>query len=130
MINTLRWLGMVPACFVAWWLSLLLGFGLLEVANRFCPAEDFISGMCVAPWFRYVEDGIIAGCAAIAAAAIVLVAVMLAPSHRLPVASVVLGAGILVALYMGYATQAWGSFVAAVLAGGAPAFLSAPQRRR
>jgi hypothetical protein len=117
MVTALRWLAIVPAVFAVWWLTLLLGFGLLEVAIRFCPAEELISGMCMAPWYRYVERGIIAACAGIAAASIIGISVMLAPSHRVPVASVILGAGVLVALYMAYAAHAWVSFAAAVLAG-------------
>jgi hypothetical protein len=73
--------------------------------------------MCVASWYRYVEGGIIVGCAGIAAVLIIVISVLLAPAHRLSVASVILGGGVVVALYMGYAAQAWGSFAAAVLAG-------------
>jgi hypothetical protein len=73
--------------------------------------------MCVAPWYRYLEGAIIAGCAGLAAALIVGVSVLLAPSHRLLAASVVLAAGVLVVLYMAVRAQAWGSFAAALVAG-------------
>ena len=117
MVTALRWLAIAPAVFAVWWLTFLLGLGLIEVAIRFCPAEELISGMCMAPWYRYVEGGIIVVCAGITAASIIAVSVILAPSHRVSVASVILGAGVLVALYMAYTAEAWGSFAAAVLAG-------------
>jgi len=117
MVTVLRWLAIVPAVVAVWWLTILLRFGLLEVAIRFCPPEQLVSGICVAPWYRYVEGGIIVGCAGLAAALIIAVSVLLAPSHRLSVASVILAGGVVVALYMAYAAQAWGSFAAAVLAG-------------
>src|SRR5262245_26307521 len=117
MITVLRWLAIPLAMFAGWWLTIFLGIGLLEVAIRFCPAEDMVSGMCVASWYEYVEDGIIAGCAGVFAAFAVAVSVLLAPAYRPTVASVVLGGGVVVALYMAYASGAWGSFAGAVLAG-------------
>jgi hypothetical protein len=117
MVIALRWLAIVPAVLAVWWLIMLLGFGLLEVAIRFCPSDQLVSGMCMATWYRYVEDGIIVACSGLAAFLILAVSVLLAPSHRLTVASVILGGGVAVALYMAYAAQAWGSFAAAVLAG-------------
>lgn len=117
MIAALRWLAMPPAALLAWWGSLLIGFELLEVAIRFCPPEDLVSGTCVAPWYRDLEDAIIAGCAGLAAALIVGVSALLAPSQRLLVATVVLAAGVLVALHMAVGAQAWGSLAAALVAG-------------
>jgi hypothetical protein len=117
MVTALRWLAIVPAVLAVWSLTMLLGFGLLEVAIRFCPSEQLVSGMCMAPWYRYVEGGIIVGCSGLAAFSILAVSVLLAPSHRLSVASLILGGGVAVALYMAYGAQAWGSFAAAVLGG-------------
>lgn len=117
MLTALRWLAIVPAALGVWWLTLLLGLGLADVAILLCPPEELISGMCAAPWYRYVEGGLIMGCAGLAAVLIVVVSAVLAPSHRLCVASAVLGGGVIVALYMAYAAGAWGSFAAAVLAG-------------
>lgn len=117
MTTTLRWLAIPPAIVAAWALAILLGIGLLEVAICFCPADDMVSGMCVAPWYRYVEGGIVVGCAGIAAALILVVSVLLAPSHRVVVATVVLGGGVAVAFFMAYKSGAWDSFGGAVLAG-------------
>jgi len=117
MTTTLRWLAIPPAIVAAWALAVLLGFGLRDVAMSFCPAEDMVSGMCMASWYRYVEGGIIIGCAAIAAALVLAVSVLLAPSHRVAVATVVLGGGVAVAFYMAYMSGAWDSFGGAVLAG-------------
>jgi hypothetical protein len=118
MTTTLRWLAIPAAIVAAWALAILLGIGLFEVAIRFCPSDDMVSGMCVAPWYRYVEGGIVVGCAGVAAALILAVSVLLAPSHRVAVAAVVLGGGVAVAFYMAYMTGAWDSFGGAVLAGG------------
>jgi len=117
MVTVLRWLAIVPAVLAVWWLTILLGIGLLQLAIRFCPPEELISGACMVPWHRYVESAVIVGCAGLAAALIVTVSAMIAPSNRLAVASVVLVGGIVVALYMAYGAQAWGSFAAAIVAG-------------
>lgn len=117
MTAMLRWLALPPALFAACLLAILLGVGLHEVAIRFCPAQDMVSGVCMAAWFRYAEGGIITGCTGIAAAWMLVVSVLLAPSHRVAVASVVFGGGVAAAFYMAYASGAWGSFAAAVLAG-------------
>jgi hypothetical protein len=114
----LRWLAIPPAIVAAWALAILLGFGLREVAIHFCPAKNMVSGMCMASWYRYVEGGIIVGCAGIAAALILAVSVLLAPSHRVTVASVVLGGGVAIAFCIAYASGAWDSFGGAVIAGG------------
>ncbi|MGB4117590.1 MAG: hypothetical protein WBK51_13705 [Polaromonas sp.] len=117
MTTMLRWLAIPPAIVAAWVLAILLGFGLRDVAVRFCPAEDMVSGMCIASWYQYVERSIIVGCAAIAAALILAVSVVLAPSHRVTVATVVLSGGLAAAFYMAYMSGAWDSFCGAVLAG-------------
>jgi hypothetical protein len=117
MVSALRWLAIGPAVLAVWWLTILVGIGLLDVAIRYCPAEELVSGMCTASWYRYVEGAVIAGCAGFAAALIVAASAVMAPSHRLPVASVVLAGGIVIALYMALTTQEWSSFAAAVLAG-------------
>ena len=117
MAAALRWSAIVPAVLAVWWLTMLLGFGLLEVAIRFCPTEQLVSGVCMAPWYQYVEAAVIAGCAGIAAASIIAVSVLLAPSHRLIVASVVLTGGAVVAAYMGATTEMWSSLGSAMVAG-------------
>ncbi len=117
MPTMLRWLVIPPAIAAAWLLAILLALGLREVVIRFCPAEDMVSGLCMASWYRYVDGGIILGGAGIAAALILAVSVLLAPSHRVAVASVVLVGGVAAAFYMAYTLGLWGCFSVAVMAG-------------
>lgn len=113
----LRWLSIPPMMFVAWILSLLLGFGLRDVATRLCPPAEIVSGMCGAAWYAHAEQGIIAGCAGFAAALILVTTVLLAPSHRVQLASAVLAGGVAVAIYMAHMTGAWDCFGAATACG-------------
>ena len=81
------------------------------------PPEEFISGVCTAGWFRYLEGLITMHGAALAAVLFLGVSVWLAPSHKKVVTGVVFIGGCAVALYLAWLTAAWDSFLAAVTAG-------------
>ena len=116
-IRLLRWMAVVPAGILGWYLALLVGLALLSGAKRLCPAESMVSGACMAPWFRPVEAAVFALSAALAATLVVLLPVVAAPGRRSAVAWVAFAVGLLVAVYFLVHTAAWREFGSAVAAG-------------
>jgi hypothetical protein len=74
----LRWILTPVASISAWYLALFSGIMLLTIAESYCPADEVISGTCVAPWFRAVESGIF--CFSTALSAVFVVASAFFPS--------------------------------------------------
>ncbi len=113
----IRWLWIVPTAILVWYGMFAVGSGLYSLALGFCPAEQMLSGFCIADWFKPVERGIFIGCAALAGFAIVVVTALIAPAYRLRVAAAMFGAGALVATSMVLQTGAMAEFVAALVGG-------------
>lgn len=116
-VQILRWMAIFPGIYVSWHLSLIVGMALLAIAEAFCPEDQMVSGLCVAPWFFWVEDAIFLFCAALAAALVVASAALIAPAHRVRVAWVTFIGGCLVAGYLGWSTGAFKELAAAVASG-------------
>lgn len=117
MITFMRWLGLIPAAISGWYLALMLGIFLLALAERTCPAENRVSGICTAWWFGYIEKLIVYIGVAVAAFLVVIFPTLMAPSHRYLVAGSIFLLGALVAGYLAWELSAWGEFLAAVAAG-------------
>jgi hypothetical protein len=113
----LRWIAVIPAGILGWYIAFLAGLALLTGARGLCAAESMVSGACIAPWFRYAEAAIICVSVALAASLVVVLPAFVAPRWRLAVAWVAFVAGLMVAVYFVAATAAVLEFVSAVLAG-------------
>lgn len=113
----IRWLWLVPTAIVVWYAMLALGLALDSLAMEFCPAEQQLSGFCIASWFPAVQRSIVIGCAGLSGFAIVLASGLVAPAYRLRAAAVMYGVGVLVALNMAMQASAHAEFVAAVVGG-------------
>lgn len=116
-ITLLRWIAVVPAALLGWYMAFLAGLALLSAATNLCPAESMVSGACVAPWFRYAEALIFCVSVALAAFLVVVLPVLVAPRWRSTVAWVAFVAGLMVAVYFVVYTAALLEFVSAVVAG-------------
>jgi hypothetical protein len=119
----LRWLALVPAAAVGWYGSLIAGIGARSVLMSFCPSDEIISGLCSASWYAPAEDALMCVFAGIAAALIVTLPTLVAPSRKVTVAFIVLLLGSLVAVVMGSQIRAFGPMICAVLAGTLAAML-------
>lgn len=62
-----RWLAIVPAAVLSWLAGLVAGLGLLALAQRLCPPEAMVSGMCTAPWYAGAETAILCASTAVVA---------------------------------------------------------------
>ena len=82
----LRWIAVIPAGILGWYIAFLAALALLTGARGLCPAESMVSGACIAPWFRYAEAAIICVSVALAASLVVLLPAFVAPRWRSAVA--------------------------------------------
>jgi hypothetical protein len=116
-ITLLRWIAVVPAGLLGWYIGFLTGVALLSAAINLCPAESMVSGACIAPWFRYAEALIFCVSVALAAFLVVALPALVAPRWRLGVAWAAFGVGLIVAVYLVVYTATLLEFVSAVIAG-------------
>lgn len=128
--TALRWALTPVASVGGWYVALILGIMLLEIAQSFCPADETISGMCVAPWFRAVESGIFCFSTALSAVFVIGAAVLVAPAGKVLIAWLAFLIGSIVACVFALATSAWGMFASAVIAGLFTAFLFSRFQKR
>jgi hypothetical protein len=128
MIQSVRWLLTPVACVAAWYVALIVGGILLEVATAFCPKDQMISGSCMAPWYPAVVAAIFCFSAALSAVLVVTTAVFAAPNARAVAAWLAFAIGAIVALWAAVRTSAWREFASAIAAGLLAAVLLARSR--
>ena len=116
-IAALRWVAVIPAALLGWYLALVIGLSLRSLATSLCPPEDLVSDACAASWFAPVEDGIFIATAALAALLVLLFSTVICPSHKRGVAVVVFVVGTASAVLLGYALSIWLPPLAAVISG-------------
>lgn len=131
MLIWLRWLAVIPAAVLGWYIALLTGIILLDGVTSLCPAEQMISDLCGASWFRYAELAVFCFSAALAAFLVITFAVLVAPSQRIVVAWSMFMTGSFAAGYMAWYTSVQEEFVAALVGGllGVAVITLFPQRR-
>ena len=117
MVTQIRWLAVLPAAVVGWFVALVIGLIVHSGIESLCPRDQMDSGMCVAPWFPYASDAVSAFGAGLAAVLVITLAVLAAPAHRIVVMRTAFVAGLLVAIYMLWQTSAIVEFVAAISCG-------------
>lgn len=113
----LRWIALGPAAAVGWYAALVAGVGAHGVLTSFCPSDQFVSGRCIASWYAPAEDALICVFAGAAAALIVTLTTLVAPSRKAAVAFVVLLLGSISAVVMGSQAQLFGPMLSAIVAG-------------
>lgn len=118
----IRWLLIVPASIVCWYLVFTVGMGLLGAVQFFCAEEDMISGRCLAPWYTNVKEAGIIFLAGMSAVIVVFVAYFVAPIRKITTAIVAFLIGSAAATYVVIATGSWFEYVAAITGGLLAAF--------
>ena len=117
-MQILRWALIVPAGFAGFILGLLFGFFIYYLGGITCPAQYVTSGTCFAPWSQAVFDLALVVGAGVAAAAIVVMSALMAPSRHLQVGLVAYCIGAAFATYAAFETGAWLPYCSAVSVGG------------
>ncbi len=128
--TALRWVLTPIASIAAWYVALFVGIIMLGIAESFCAADEMISGMCVAPWFRAVESGIFCSSTAMSAVFVVTAAFSVAPAAKARIAWLAYFIGAIVAFIFALGTSAWGMFASAVIAGLFTAFVLSKSQKR
>src|SRR5206468_12282738 len=107
------WILLPVVCIAAWFAALFAAWIALSVAESlFCPADQMVSGSCIAPWFGTLQTWLIRFFCAFSAALIISSAYFVAPASWPLVVWIVYAAG---AAYAFWITRgsAWGEFVSA-----------------
>jgi hypothetical protein len=90
-MRVVRWILLPIVCIAAWIAALFTGIVAHSAAELFCPADQMVSGMCVAPWFETLDAWLIRFFSAFAASLIIVSYYFTAPAARVLVAWVVFG---------------------------------------
>jgi hypothetical protein len=128
-MKTLRWILMPVACVTVWFLAMVIGIIMLEIAESLCPDDQMVSGLCDAPWWGPVEKGVFCFSTGLSAVLVVLAGFFVAPAARVIVAWIAFGAGSIVALWMAAGGSVWAECVSAIAAGLLTSFLLMRPRR-
>ena len=91
-----RWALVPLAAWAAWAVTVAATIGLYSVVETFCPVDQVVSGMCVAPWFRHAAQAVFCTGSALGAVLIPIASTTAAPAHRRRVALVTFVVGALV----------------------------------
>ncbi len=124
-----RWLAVIPAAIAGWYAAVILGLLALEALAAFCPEEETISDLCVAPWYRAAEKITFPAAAGLAGTLVVLGAALAAPRWKGRVAWIAFLIGAMAATAFAVALGAWIE-LGTELAGGALALAVVSRIRR
>lgn len=116
-IEIIRWIMVVPAAVIGWWLAIIFGLSLTHIPLIFCPPELVESELCMASWYGPVMSGLMTFAAGLSAVMTMLFAVLVAPGRRELVAKVVFVAGFIYATYLAFSLAAWAEYMGAVAFG-------------
>ena len=93
-----RWLLVVPSAVISWFLVLLGGTLVYSFVSDLCPPEQVVSGLCNAPHIILLEELSILMTAALSAVSVVCIPPLVAPSHKIHVATIAYLLGIIALL--------------------------------
>lgn len=98
-IDLMRWFVLPFACIAAWYVAFFIGLVILSIAESFCPEDQQVSGMCVAPWWKPVETCIFCFSTGLSAFLVIVTAYLVAPTARVEVAWLAFGIGAMTAIF-------------------------------
>jgi len=117
-MHVLRWFLLVPLAIIVWYAVFVAGLYIhFYVERNLCPPSDVVSGLCynnqIQRWLsilRHITVGI-------SAAAVIICAMVVAPSQKKSVTLLTLAAGLIVSAYFAIAGNAWSLFTVAAVSG-------------
>lgn len=98
-MTILRWLLLIPAAVLGWYVGVLVAITVYEVGDGFCPAAQVVSGMCHASWFGVFSDVALVLGSSVCGALVVLFPTLMAPYGRIRVAWMAYVCGLLGSAY-------------------------------
>ena len=120
LFSAIRWLLLVPSAVAAWCFVFFFSLVLHEVVVGRCFNSDAPPpAYCQASWFprEFLHDALVLFGAGLSAVVVVIVAAVVAPSHKRHVAWVALAAGAILAAVMAYGSGAVAEGAVAIAAG-------------
>lgn len=129
-MNVLRWICVIPAAYLGYYLAMIGGMAALALAESFCPPEMVVSGMCTAEYMRRTEKILFLLFPGIAAVLVVLLPVLVAPTRKIAVACVFLAAGSVIAMILGVSLGEWVVLGFSLLCGSATAWAVYAHQKR
>jgi hypothetical protein len=120
LFSAIRWLLLIPSAVAAWYVAVFVSVLLREIVVGRCLGSDSPPPeYCQASWFpvEFLSDALLFFGVGLSAVAVVVVAAVVAPSHKAPVAWVALGAGAILATVMGYSAGAVAEAAFAIASG-------------
>lgn len=106
-MNVLRWICVIPAAYLGYYLAMVSGMVALALAESFCPPEALVSGMCTAEYMRQTEKILFVLFPGFAAVLVVLLPTLVAPSRKVAVAFVFFTLGSVAATILGVSLEEW-----------------------
>jgi len=103
--NWMRLVLMPVACIAAWFAAVIIGLILQDVAEMFCPADQMVSGCCVAPWWRPTEKIIFCFSVGLSAVLVVMTAFFVTPIARVEITWLAFFIGAIIATWVGIQIQ-------------------------
>jgi len=100
MVNTIRWVFTPISAIFGWYLVFIIALVLFGYVNNLCPPEKEISSFCSLSWINDLSNAMIPIGAGLSAVAVVLLPTLVAPKHKLRVATLFYSVGLLTALWM------------------------------
>ena len=129
-MNVLRWICVIPASYLGYYIALVSGMAALALVESFCPGEAVVSGMCTAEYMRQTERILFVLFPGIAAVLFVLLPTLVAPSMKVAVALAFFTLGSLVATILGISLEEWVVLGFALLCGAVAAWAVYTRQRR
>ena len=108
---------MIPVAYFGYYAALISGMAFLALAESFCPPDAIVSGTCVADYMKPVEKTLFVVFPGIAAALVVLLPALVAPSRKVEVAFAFLVVGSVIAIALGASLQEWATLGFTLLCG-------------
>ncbi len=103
----LRWVLLVPAVLLTFYFWVATAVGSYLIAEQFCPDELIVSSTCYASYMYTLKETLLLVFPSIAAGCMVLVAAMVAPSHKIYAALATFVLGSFFALFQAFSAGYW-----------------------
>ena len=98
LVDVLRWAFVLPGALFGWVIAFMAGYWTQAFLHSLCPADKVISDACTASWYLWLSPNLFPVYTALAAALVISLPMLAAPSHRLRVGWIFYGLGSVAAI--------------------------------
>ena len=98
LVDVLRWAFVTPGALFGWVIAFMAGYGTEKFLYSLCPIGKIISDSCTASWYLWLSPNLFPVYTALAAALVISLPMLAAPSHKLRVGWIFYGLGSVAAI--------------------------------